>query len=146
MSRLAWARLLGCSLLLWVGMSAAESQRFGDLEVTYSVVNSTFVSPDVASHYQLVRGHDRAFVNLVILDQASPDKPQALSARVEGRTWDLLQNQFLKFQEIREGEAVYYIADFQFSDAEMRYFEINLLPAEAQRSLQLKFQHQVYVD
>lgn len=146
MSRLARAGLLGLSLLLWTVASAAESQRFGDLEVNYSVINSTFLSPEIASHYQLVRARDRAFINLVILDQANPDKPQPLSARLEGRTWDLLQNQFLEFQEIREGEAVYYLADFQFSDAEIRYFEINLLPAGAQRSLQLKFQHQVYVD
>ncbi|MEP5765796.1 MAG: DUF4426 domain-containing protein [Halieaceae bacterium] len=133
-------------LALALGASAAQagSQQFGPYEVLYTVVNTTFVEPEVAARYQLVRARDRAFVNLAIREQLPDGSDRAVSARIEGRTWDLFQNQFLEFREVREGDAVYYIADFEFSDAEIRFFDIQLLPAGAKRSSQLKFQQKVY--
>ena len=133
-------------LLLLSPTSAAESEIFGDFEVHYSVVNSTFIDPDIASHYQIVRGKNRAFVNLAVRKRLPDGSDTAASAELEGRTWDLFQNQFLKFREIREGPAIYYIADFEFSDGELRFFTITLLPEGAERSRQLKFQHKVYVN
>jgi len=57
-----------------------------------------------------------------------------------------MQNQFLEFQEIREGDAVYYIADFEFTDGELRFFDLLLAPEGAERSSQIKFQHKVYAE
>jgi hypothetical protein len=139
--------LLG--LLLLSQLTVAESERFGEFEVHYSVVNSTFIAPEIASRYQIVRGKDRAFVNLAVRKYLADGTDIAVAARIEGRSWDLFQNQFLQFREIREGPAIYYIADFQFSeneDGELRFFDIQLLPEGAQRSKQLKFQHKVYVN
>jgi hypothetical protein len=136
--------LLG--LLLLSPLTLAESETFGDFEVHYSVVNSTFIDPAIASHYQIVRGKDRAFINLAVRKTLPDGSDTATSAQLEGRTWDLFQNQFLEFREIREGSAIYYIADFEFSDGELRFFTINLLPEGAERSKQLKFQHKVYVN
>jgi hypothetical protein len=132
-----------CLLLLCTPVQA-ESQKFGDFEVLYTVVNSTFVEPAVASRYQIVRAKDRAFVNLVVLANPDTDEEHGVNAKIEGRTWDLLQNQFLEFREIREGDAIYYIADFQFSSEELRFFDLTLLPEGASRSYRLKFQHKVY--
>jgi hypothetical protein len=136
--------LLG--LLLLSPVTVAESEVFGDFEVHYSVVNSTFIDPAIASRYQIVRGNDRAFINLAIRKRLPDGSDIAVSASLEGRTWDLFQNQFLEFREIREESAIYYIADFEFSDGELRFFNISLLPEGAERSRQLKFQHKVYVD
>jgi hypothetical protein len=136
--------LLG--LLLFSPLAAAESETFGDFEVHYSVVNSTFIDPAIANRYQIVRGKNRAFINLAIRKRLPDGSDTAASARLEGRTWDLFQNQFLEFREIREGAAIYYIADFEFSDGELRFFNITLLPEGAERSRQLKFQHKVYVN
>ncbi len=136
--------LLG--LLLFSPLAAAESETFGDFEVHYSVVNSTFIDPAIANRYQIVRGKNRAFINLAIRKRLPDGSDTAASARLEGRTWDLFQNQFLEFREIREAAAIYYIADFEFSDGELRFFNITLLPEGAERSRQLKFQHKVYVN
>jgi hypothetical protein len=133
-------------LLLAVKPSFAESIQFGSYEVHYSVVNSTFLEPAVAAHYQITRANDRAFVNLAFRELLPGGTDRAVTAQVEGRTWDLFQNQFLEFREIREGDAIYYIADFEFSDKELRFFDLNILPAGATRSKQLKFQHTVYVE
>jgi hypothetical protein len=134
------------ALLLLSPLAAAESVIFGEFEVHYSVVNSTFIDPAIASRYQIVRGSERAFINIAVRKRLPDGSDTAASARLEGRTWDLFQNQFLEFREIREGRAIYYIADFEFSDGELRFFNITLLPEGAERSKQLKFQHKVYVD
>ena len=48
--------------------------------------------------------------------------------------------------EIREQGAIYYIGTFEFSDEEIRFFNVQILPEGAERSYQLKFQHKVYVE
>jgi hypothetical protein len=100
------------------------------------------VQPEVASRYGLVRAKDRAFVNIAILETLEDGTERGVPARIEGRSWDLFQNAFLEFKEIREGPAIYYIADFEFSDNETRFFNLQLLPEGESRSQQLKF-HQI---
>ncbi len=140
-------RLTLSLLLLFASQaSLAESLQFGTFELHYSVVNSTFVDPDVAGHYQIIRAKDRAFVNLAVRERVADGGDRAVTVKIEGRTWDLFQNQFLKFREIREADAIYYIADFKFSDGEVRFFDLAVLPEGAKRSKQIKFQHKVYVE
>ena len=125
-------------------VTQAETAQFGRYEIIYSIVNSTFVEPAVAETYGLVRAKDRAFVNIAVREQLEDGSDRAVSARIEGRSWDLFQNAFLEFQEIREGSAIYYIADFEFSDEAVRFFDLTLLPEGAARSEQLRFQQKIY--
>ncbi len=125
---------------------AEQAQQFGAYKVHYSVVNTTFVDPEIAARYQIVRGKNRAFLNLSIREELEDGADRAVAARLEGRTWDLFQNQFFEFREIREQGAIYYIGSFEFSDADIRFFDVQILPQGATRSYQLKFQHKVYVE
>lgn len=145
MSHLALIPLLLLTLLTLPAV-AQNSERFGDFEVHYSVVYTTFLTPEVASQYQLVRARDQAILNIAIRKHLPDGSTIAQSAKLEGRSWDLFQNTFLEFQEIREGDAIYYIADFEFSDAEIRFFTVALAPAGVPRSHQLKFQRKLHVD
>jgi hypothetical protein len=137
--------LLLTILLPW-SAQAQQSMRFGPFEVHYSVVNTTFLSPAVSAQYGIVRGKNRAILNLAVREHRADGSTVARTAKLEGRTWDLFQNQFFEFQEVREGQAIYYIGGFEFSNAELRFFDITLLPEGAERSYQMRFQHKVYVD
>ncbi len=130
------------TLLPALTQAQGNSTQFGRFEVLYTVVNTTFVEPDVAAIYGMVRAKDRAFVNIAVLETLEDGTQRGVPARIEGRSWDLLQNTFLEFQEVREGPAIYYIADFEFRDNETRFFNLLLLPEGEQRSSQLKF-HQI---
>ena len=125
-------------------LQAQQSERFGPFELHYTVVNSTFLDPIVASRYQIVRGRGRAILNLAVREHLPDGSTRARSARMEGRTWDLFQNQFFEFSEIREGEAIYYIGQFKFSDEELRFFNISFVPEGASRSYEFRFQQKVY--
>lgn len=123
---------------------ATGTREFGPYTVYYSVVNTTFISPEIASRYQIVRGKDRAFINIAVHERKQDGDNKPVAARLEGRTWDLFHNQFFEFREVREQDAIYYIADFKFNSEDIRFFKVQLLPEGAERSFDFKFNHRVY--
>lgn len=136
---LAWLALLS------VTTQAQQSETFGPFELHYSVVNTTFLDPKVAATYGIVRGQKRAILNLAVRETiGNGSAPRTM--QLQGRTWDLIQGQTLEFREIREGEAVYYIAEFAFINEEWRHFEITFRPAGADQTYTFSFKHQLYVD
>ena len=123
-----------------------QGERFGRWEIHYSVVNTTFLQPDTAARYGIVRGRDRAMLNIAVREHREDGTTVPVKARFEGRTWDLFQNHFLELREITEQQAIYYIDVFEFSDAEVRFFNIQFLPEGAERSRQLKFHRKLHVE
>ena len=65
---------------------------------------------------------------------------------LKGRTWDLIQNQFLEFKEIKEGDSIYYIADFKFINEEWRFFEVDFRPEGSNKSYTFELRHQLYIN
>ncbi|MFK8047336.1 MAG: DUF4426 domain-containing protein [Halioglobus sp.] len=128
-----------------MGALAEQSETFDQYELHYSVVNTTFIQPEVAANYGIVRGEKRAILNLAVLD-TSTENNDAVTMLLKGRTWDLIQNQFLEFQEVREGDAIYYIADFKFINEEWRFFEVDFRPEGASKSYKFKLKHQLYIN
>ena len=142
-----YCRILSLFLaLLSLPASAQLSERFGPYELHYSVVNTTFLEPKVAATYKLVRGKDRAILNLAVREHGeagSAPRPMEL----KGRTWDLTGTSVeLDFQEVREGPAIYYIAEFRFFNEEWRHFEVFFRPVGAGETYNFKFRHQMYED
>lgn len=125
--------------------SAQQSERFGPWELHYSVVNTTFLSPEVAGRYGIVRGDKRGIINLAVREHLEDGSAVTRPALLDGRTWDLIQGQDLEFQEIREGPAVYYIAPFSFINREWRHFEIHFRPEGADKTHTFKFKHQLFI-
>jgi hypothetical protein len=137
-------------ILIWLTLLPAlslaqQTETFGPFDLHYSVVNTTFLDPEIASGYGITRGKKRAILNLALRENLV-DKSEARSMLLQGRTWDLIQSQTLEFKEIREGEAIYYIAEFAFINEEWRFFEVNFRPLGADQTYSFKFKHQLYVD
>ena len=139
------ALLILIAMLCGAGAQAQQSEIFGPYELHYSVVNSTFLAPEVAATYGIVRGNKRAILTLAVREEMAP-AGETLSMLLQGRTWDLIQNQFLEFQEIREGPAIYYIAEFRFINEEWRFFEVDFRPSGGNETYTFKFKHQLYVN
>jgi hypothetical protein len=126
-------------------VQAQQSQTFGPFELHYSVVNTTFLDPKIAATYGIIRGEKRAILNLAVRERLT-DGSAARAMVLQGRTWDLIQNQALEFREIREGESIYYIAEFPFINEEWRFFEIDFRPAGADQTYTFQFKHQLYIN
>ena len=142
LSRLA---TLFAVLLVSSAALAQQSEMFGPFELHYSVVNTTFLEPKVAATYGITRGKKRAILNLAVrehIDETTVGRTMLL----KGKTWDLIHNQELEFQEVREGEAIYYIAEFDFINEEFRFFEVYFRPEGADETYTFKFKHQLYIN
>lgn len=126
---------------------AQQSEMFGPYELHYSVVNTTFIEPEVAATYNLVRGEKRAILNLAVREHVADGNTVARPMQLKGRSWDLIQKtDQLAFQEVREGPAIYYIAEVEFLDKEWRHFEVHFRPGGADETYTFRLKHQMYKD
>ncbi len=134
--------LVASVLLLSVSLQAEQMQKFGDWEVHYILVPTTFLKPAIAEQYGIVRGRDRAYLNISVLDRGL----DPVAVGIDGTMTNLLgQQQHLEFREVREGNAIYYLTTIKYSDREVLRFEILVTPPEDSIKT-LKFQQKMYWD
>ena len=132
-------------LLLAGQASAQQSERFDQFELHYSVVNTTFLAPKVAATYGITRSKQRAILNLAVREHLPEGGTAGRAMQLKGRTWDLIQReQVLQFQQVREGDAVYSIAEFEFLGDEWHNFEVHFRPEGATKTYTFKLKHKVY--
>lgn len=105
---------------------AEQSMRFKDIEVHYSAFNSTFIPAEVARELKLKRNPYVALINISALDLYTVGK-KATEVALKGRAKNLVGNtRSLDFKQIKQGEAVYYIAELPITENETFSFEINV--------------------
>jgi hypothetical protein len=132
---------LATAILAARAASAEQFKAFDDVQVHYVVVNTLFLQPEVAAHYGIVRGKDRAIVNVSVLGSDGA----ALPAQVSGKTVNLLsQENPLEFNVITEDPAMYYIAPLRYTDHDVLRFRITVIVADRE-PMQLEFQQQMFV-
>lgn len=141
--------LFWCFLLLCGQAQAEQKKDFGRYEVHYNAFNSTFLTPEVARQYGVVRSKAIGVINISVLRK--PDTPDGLaepvSAQVEGKVVNDVQQEIaLPFRRITEGKAVYFISEFQFSQSELLTFKISAWPSGETAPLQLRFAQELYND
>jgi hypothetical protein len=139
------ALLLGAGLAL-AARASAETQQFGAYEVHYSVFVSSFLQPDIAESYGIVRARDRAVLNIAVRLRGRDGATRAVASTLDGTRGDLIYKEALRFREIREQDVVYYLADFPFIEGETHYFDIRVRPEGETGELGLQFSKTLYED
>jgi len=115
--------------------------------VHFSVFNSSFISPEIAQANNIVRGKDRAIINIAVVKISPDGDTHGLPAVVKGHAANLMQQQKkLKFAEINEQNAVYYLASTRFTNEEVLNFEISVKPDPNKAPFIVKFTKTLYVD
>lgn len=125
--------------------NAQLSEMFGPYELHYSVVNTTFIEPSVAATYGITRADNRAILNLSVREHGGEAGAVPRTMQLKGTTWDLMRKTAeLEFQEVREGPAIYYIAELKFLDEEWRHFQVYFRPDGAQQTYTFDLKHKMY--
>jgi len=115
-------------------------QRFGDYELHYIVISTTTLKPEIAQRYGIERGKDRALCNLSIID----DNGKGVRGTLEGDTQNLLgQRQDLRFTEVIDGDAVYYLAIIRHANEEVHRINIDAQTPDGTRT-NLRFNQKLY--
>jgi hypothetical protein len=123
----------------------STTEKFGDYTVHYNVFNSTDIPAEVAEAYKLVRGKDRALVNISLTKTENGTTSLGLPVQISGKTKNLMQQQqTLKFIEVSEGDATYYLAPFVFNNEELLHFNIQVNAGEDSKPMSVNFSRTLY--
>ncbi|WDH35063.1 DUF4426 domain-containing protein [Pseudomonas chlororaphis] len=130
MGRLVTFLLAACLSASAMAADTIKGERqevFGDVTVHYNTFNSTFLQPDIAKAAELVRSKNQGVINVSVLKAGKP-----LVAQVSGTVKDLTsQSVPLKFKQVTEQGAIYYIAQYPVEQQETRTFEIKVQTGDA---------------
>ncbi|MGB6189031.1 MAG: DUF4426 domain-containing protein [Aeromonas molluscorum] len=135
----AWGCLL--ALLMSLPLHAEQMQALGPWQVHYNAFNSSFLTPEVAKAYGLERSRYNGIINVAVQDKNG----KALTAGLTGEAKNLIGTiRTLNFQQVKEGEAIYYLAVLPYRNEDTYQFTINIM-ADGRHEI-LKFQQTFYVD
>lgn len=143
-----WFAILSLTCLFFFAtQSHAGSKDFGEFQVHWSVFPSTFLAPEIARENNLNRSKSIGIVNISIMRETENGGLEPVSGQVEGKVLnDVQQVKFLGFRRIQEGNAVYFIAEYQYSKAELMTFQITARPTGNNRDLPIRFAHTLFND
>ena len=112
---------------------------FGDV-IEYTTFLSTIIPPDVARAHDIVRSKRRVITNITLLRGSKP-----VEATITGSATNLL-NQItdLKFREVREAGAIYYLASQVVEERDTITYSISVRPADANGTCRLRFVRDYY--
>ena len=142
--------LLAISLLIatttaFATTQAGQFQQSGRYQIHYMALSTTFLTPEVSKNYGIKRSRYNAFVNISILDTLQPGNP-AVRGQVTGKAINLTGNtKTLKFKEIIEGDAIYYIAQLPFRNEERFTISVDSVNRDGLNS-KINFKQQFYAD
>lgn len=131
---------IAVSLFVLCTAHGEQFKRFGDWRVHYIAFNASVLSAEIAERYKIVRGRNKGLVNITAVGPSGKGEKVSL----KGRFKNLLdQSTKLDFREIDDKGTVYYLAAFDFENAENLRFEITVdLPKHGSETF--RFQHALY--
>ena len=129
-------------------LAGTESSRdFGDYELHFNALTTSQLTPDIAREYSIVRSENRALLNVSILRKLPDGGLQPVSGAVAASAVNLTgQLKNLLVREIREAEAIYYIAEIPVTNGETLIFTVDATPQNEASRFTVRFQKQFFTD
>ena len=126
-----------------ISLQAEQVLKTDGYDIHYNAFNSTLLTPAIANQYDINRSSILGIINVSILNNLN--KP--ITAFMEGQTKNSLSQVYeLNFTKIVEGDAIYYIASFEYIDKEKLTFNINVVPVDENHRIKLNFSQQFFSD
>jgi len=110
-------------------ISLAENATIaGNYKIHHNAITTDFLSTAIAKTYKIPRSTQRALLNIAITETRDDQIDKPVSARLNVIRRNLLgYREELEMQEVREGDAVYYITDFAIGHKDQWIFDIEAL-------------------
>lgn len=118
-----------------------------EYELHYIALNSTFLEPDIAKQYGLIRSKAMGLVNISLIQVMADGTRKATKAIVQGLVTNEIQQQnALSFKQVIEGPATYYLAQAQYAETKPLRFDIQIFAPGVSDPLLLRFSHAFFND
>lgn len=125
--------------------NAEQKETVGNFDIHYMALGSTFLTPSIAKSYGIERSSYTGIINIAVLDMSTTGSP-AVPVDITGVANNLLDARIdLKFREIREGNAIYYIAEVPYRDDQEINFNIAIKHGN-ELNTNLQFKQKFYVE
>lgn len=132
------------SLATISSVSAENMKKLGTMNVHYMAIGSTFFTPEIAKVYGITRSRYNGLINISVLDNTKKGTP-AKAVSIHGKAKNNLgQFKTLAFKEVKEGGAIYYLAQVNYNNEETIHFDLTITDGKEEQ--QLKFSQKFYVD
>jgi len=132
------------SLVAITNANAENMKKLGSMNVHYMAIGSTFFTPEIAKAYGITRSRYNGLINISALDNTKANKPAKTISIIGQAKNNLGQFKDLEFKEVKEGDAIYYLAQVGYNDEETLHFTIEINDGKEQQTL--KFSQKFYVD
>jgi len=124
--------------------SAENMKKLGSMNVHYMAIGSTFFTPEIAKVYGITRSRYNGLINISVLDNTKTGTPAKTVSIIGKAKNNLGQFKTLEFSEVKEGDAIYYLAQIKYNDEETIHFTLTINDGKEQQTL--KFSQKFYVD
>jgi len=122
-----------------------RKQVFGNYEVHYIGLNSSFIPEQAAEAYDIPRSRSLGYLSVSVLDTNVDGMPQPVSAEVTGTMKNLIgQTRTIEFREIKETNAVYYVSTFRFDKNDIYRINLQVTPQAQNKTFSVDFSQQFY--
>lgn len=129
------------ALLMTLPLKAEQMKELGPWLVHYNAFNSSFLTPEVAKAYGLERSRYNAIINIAVQDKQKVAQAVGITGEAKNLTGTI---RTLNFQEVKEGDAIYYLATLPYRNEDTYQFTLKIMSGGQQQNL--SFQQTFYVD
>lgn len=128
---------------------AEQKQTFGEYEIHYIGLTSSFLTPEIAKAYGIERSRTMGYVSISVLktetNASSTSIAVPVDAILDGSVKNFVgQRKSLEFKRIKEGSAIYFISTLRFDENEEYNFSVNVKPEGTEKTLELTFKQKFY--
>ncbi len=124
---------------------ASNKTQTNGFTIYHNALTTDSLSPQSASIYKIKRSKGRGLVNISVMLNGENNLSKPVSANVSLSSKNLIgQKRNLPLREIREGIAIYYIAEFPVGHRERLVFNIEVTPVGSSYPLKATFQKEFY--
>lgn len=115
---------------------------FEKYSVYYTLLDSTFISPEIASLHGIKRSKYEMLLNISL---SKKGEYGALPADIRGTVTNLMQQQkTLKIIEISEGDSTYYLSPVRISGKEIVRFHLFVTARGETSAMEIKFSKEIF--
>ncbi|MFT7218785.1 MAG: hypothetical protein ACI8Z1_000397 [Candidatus Azotimanducaceae bacterium] len=103
-------------------LHAAQYVDQGEYRIHYTTFSSMLIPSNVAAVHEITRAENR-----IVLNVSARNKEEAVPIRIEGYITNLLNQRFdLNFKEVKESNAIYYLAHHLSLEQDILRFDITV--------------------
>ncbi len=135
--------LASCLLLLgafsYADSHGNTSKEYEEHIVYFNAFPTDSIPSQITKQYGLKRSKNYAMINISVMEK-SAGIPTGVKSSVSGQLKNLMgQSREIEFREIKEGKAIYYIAQIGVQSKETVNFYIDITPEGSKEKYDIKF-------